>query len=103
MTYNPLPNCLTIKNSTIHGLGVFATSFISKGTDLGITHHIIDEDNLIIRRDFGGFINHNEEPNCELKRTFTKDGEIYTLYTIRHIQEGEEITLRYKYFNTDFD
>ena len=37
-TYKPLPNNLTIKNSKIEGLGLFASDFISSGYDLGETH-----------------------------------------------------------------
>lgn len=36
--YKPLPSFLTIKNSPIHGLGLFATGNIPKGTLLGISH-----------------------------------------------------------------
>ena len=38
----PLPKFLTIKESKIEGLGVFATRNLSKGFDLGISH-IFDE------------------------------------------------------------
>ena len=35
--YRPLPNCVTIKNSLIEGLGLFAKEFIPSNTDLGMT------------------------------------------------------------------
>ena len=41
-TWRPLPDFLTIKESKIEGLGVFATRDIPKGFDLGISH-IFDE------------------------------------------------------------
>ncbi len=36
--YKPLPKQLTIKNSPIEGLGIFATEDIKKNTFMGITH-----------------------------------------------------------------
>mgnify|MGYP003652528202 FL=1 len=38
MTYQPLPDSLTIKPSKINGLGLFAIKTIPKNTDLGMTH-----------------------------------------------------------------
>ena len=34
MLYRPLPDCLTIKESSIEGLGMFATKDIKKDTTL---------------------------------------------------------------------
>jgi SET domain-containing protein len=39
----------------------------------------------------GGFINHSEEPNCEL----IKIGKYYYLITSKDIMPDEEITLEY--------
>jgi hypothetical protein len=36
--YRPLPDEITIGESDIEGLGVFATEDIAKGADLGMTH-----------------------------------------------------------------
>ena len=41
MTYRPLPKEVTIKQSGIEGLGLFAVEDIKSDTDLGLTH-IID-------------------------------------------------------------
>jgi len=62
--YKPLPKELTIKNSPIEGLGIFATEDIKKNTFLGITH-IRDEqfENKYIRTPLGGFYNHSNDPN----------------------------------------
>ena len=61
--YKPLPKQLTIKNSSIEGLGIFATEDIKKNTFLGITH-IRDEqfENKYIRTPLGGFYNHSNDP-----------------------------------------
>ena len=61
--YRPLPNGLTIKNSSIEGLGLFATTNIKKNTFIGVTH-IRDEqfENKYIRTPLGGFYNHSNDP-----------------------------------------
>ena len=61
--YRPLPKQLTIKNSPIEGLGLFATHNIKANTFIGVTH-IRDEqfENKYIRTHLGGFYNHSNEP-----------------------------------------
>ena len=61
--YRPLPDGLTIKNSPIEGLALFATIDIRKNTFIGVTH-IRDEqfENKYIRTPLGGFYNHSNEP-----------------------------------------
>ena len=62
--YRPLPDGLTIKNSSIEGLGLFATKEIKRNTFIGVTH-VRDEqfENKYIRTPVGGFYNHSNEPN----------------------------------------
>ena len=88
-TYRPLPDCLTIKESNIEGLGVFAKEFISRGTVLGVSHYFIGEE--IKRTPLGGFYNHSEEPTCY---SVISTDEV-TLVTLRDVEEGEEITTHY--------
>ena len=61
--YRPLPDGLTIKNSPIEGLGLFATKAIKANSFIGVTH-IRDEqfENKYIRTPLGGFYNHSNEP-----------------------------------------
>lgn len=61
--YRPLPKQLTIKNSPIEGLGLFATENIKANTFIGVTH-IRDEqfENKYIRTPLGGFYNHSNDP-----------------------------------------
>ncbi len=61
--YRPLPDGLTIKNSPIEGLGLFATKDIKKNSFIGVTH-VRDEqfENKYIRTPIGGFYNHSNEP-----------------------------------------
>ena len=54
--YQPLPNCLTIKESEIHGNGFFALSDIPVGTGLGESHYRCSESSEIKRTPLGGFI-----------------------------------------------
>lgn len=93
--YRPLPNCVTIKNSLIEGLGLFAKEFIPSNTDLGMTH-IYDErftDNYI-RLPLGGFFNHSTSPNCKIVEII-EDIRHLKLVSIKDIKEGEEITAYY--------
>ena len=62
--YRPLPDQLTIKNSPIEGLGLFATKDIKKHSFIGVTH-VRDEqfENKYIRTPIGGFYNHSNKPN----------------------------------------
>ncbi len=61
--YRPLPKELTIKNSAIEGLGLFAKANIEANTFIGVTH-IRDEqfENKYIRTPLGGFYNHSNNP-----------------------------------------
>ena len=101
--YKPLPESLTIKTSKVNGLGLFTKESIDHGTNLGTTH--IKIGNTIIRTPLGGFINHASEPNCvkaELHPNGYKDETFkkkWNLITIRDIDAGEELTLRYTFYN----
>ena len=103
--YKPLPNSLTIKTSKVNGLGLFAKEAIPKATNLGMTHIKIGE--KIIRTPLGGFINHDGEPNCikvELCMTNMDDVQKpfgykkWNLITIKDLEEGEELTLKYTFY-----
>ena len=89
MNYRPLPESLTIKPSSIDGLGLFATQTIPKNTDLGMIHFTYGE--IIIRTPLGGFINHSGKPNC--KKLDLEDE--WHLKTIKEIKKNEELTLKY--------
>ena len=99
--YKPLPESVTIKQSGINGLGLFADQEIKQGTNLGITHIKVDE--KIIRTPLGGFINHSNEPNC-MKVELHANGiepfrKKWNLVTTQDIKKGEELTLRYTFYN----
>ena len=92
--YRPLPDYLTIKKSKIEGLGLFATQKIDKATVMGITHVTTIEKEFShykIRTPLGGFINHSDDPNCQLMDI----GNNTFIETTREIYKGDEITLKY--------
>ena len=101
--YKPLPESVTIKQSKINGLGLFADQAIKQATNLGITHIKIED--TIIRTPLGGFINHANEPNCAKVELMANgnQGETFkkkwNLVTLRDIKKGEELTLRYTFYN----
>ena len=99
--YKPLPESVTIKQSGIHNLGLFADQDIKQGTNLGITH--IKVDDKIIRTPLGGFINHAYEPICTTGELHANGNEPYrkkwSLVTLQDIKKGEELTLRYTFYN----
>ena len=101
--YKPLPNNLTIKQSDIHGLGLFAKEYIEIDTDLGPTH-IINKDfeDGVIRLPLGGFFNHSENPNCKIINAYYNNDLMYEslrLVTIKPINPGEELTAKYTLYN----
>ena len=97
--YKPLPDGLYVSNSDIAGQGLFTNRKLEVGTELGLSHKMID-DNLI-RTPLGGFINHSEEPNVQKYQI----GNDYFIKVIKDINVGEVITLKYNWYNpvTDND
>ena len=104
--YKPLPEPLTIAISGIDGLGLFTEEDIENATNLGMSHFKLGDQ--IIRTPLGGFINHSNEPNCvkaELRMTNHDDPNMkfdykkWNLITMRDIKKGEELTVRYTFYN----
>ena len=102
--YKPLPESLTIQQSGINGLGLFAKEGIAQGTNLGMTH--IKLNGNMVRTPLGGFINHSNTPNVvkvELLMTYENGIKFnykkWNLVTLRDIKAGEEITVRYTFYH----
>jgi len=101
--YKPLPECVTIKNSEIEGLGLFSVVAIKGGTRIGMTHFKTEDEEFKdeggwARLPLGGFFNHSESPNCKV--TVEKDKYIF-LDTIQDIESGQELTAKYIWYNPE--
>ena len=92
-TYRPLPDYLTIRESDIAGLGLFATKLIPNGSYIGIIH-ILSNDfpDGIIRTPLGGFGNHSDTPNT-IKVNF--DPVKTWICACKDILPDEEVTWKY--------
>ena len=102
--YRPLPDSLTIQQSGINGLGLFAKEGIAQGTNLGMTH--IKLNGNMVRTPLGGFINHSDDANVvKVELLMTNEGKIkfnykkWNLMTLRDIKKGEELTVKYTCYN----
>ena len=95
--YKPLPDYITIKESPINGLGLFATERITKGTLIGIIHHPDSHaENSLIRTPLGGFGNHSDTPNCF---KLLMEGKTWWIGADKDIEVGEELTWKYTLYN----
>jgi len=93
--YKPLPHFLSIEKSGIHGVGVFTKENLLKDICLGVSH--IRNDSYpdgMIRTPLGGFLNHADHSNCELKQF----GDLLLLFTSTSIPENTELTVKYGYY-----
>ena len=112
--YQPLLSYLTIKPSHIHELGLFALENIALGTNMGMSH--LELGQLIIRTPLGGFVNHANDANCVKekllltraqwnhrsdlpKADYNVDFKKWNLVATKDIKEGEELTVRYTFYN----
>lgn len=96
--YRPLPDCLTVKKSPLHGLGIFAAKDIPAGRNLGLTH--VNNENFedgLIRTPLGGFMNYSSKPNA----IFIEDGDTWYLETLVAVKKGQELTADYTSYNED--
>jgi|TARA_B000000557_G_C20702793_1_gene412328 hypothetical protein len=101
--YRPLPDGLTIKESDVQGLGLFATKDFEADVVLGIVH-ILDKNfpHGAIRTALGAFYNHSDDPNCKNITGFWHQKPVRYLITTRKIKAGEELTATYSLYN-DFN
>lgn len=97
--YIPLPSSLHIKDSPIHGQGLFAKQDIPSDKELGESHVFLMQEwdgeafqrKEWMRTALGAFINHSDTPNCmvELRHATA------FLITTESISLGDEITVTY--------
>ena len=101
--YKPLPDGITIKESKVQGLGLFATKDFDPDTILGIVH--IKNKNFphgYIRTALGAFYNHSDNPNCKNVKGFWHQLPVCYLMTIKRIIAGDELTAEYTLYD-DFN
>ena len=101
MNYKPLPDCVTIKESSIDGLGLFATERIPAKKFLGIGWIKAElAHNGVHRTPLGGFINHSDTPNCvKILKDDPTSEHIFLLVGDKDIEAGEELTVKYTLYN----
>jgi len=95
--YKPLLEGLRIQLSDIEGYGLFTLLFLKQDTNLGISHSKIKDE--LIRTPLGGFVNHSDDPNCEKIKLHDKDYIKYNLVTIKDIEGGDELTVKYTFYD----
>ena len=100
MHYRPLPELVTIKQSDIEWLWLFATQDIDTWTYLWVTHLLLE--GITIRTPLWWFINHSDDPNSKLNRDSLSVWDVAKIETIKDIKEWEEITLSYWFITTDW-
>jgi len=113
-----MKSMITVKESPVHGKGVFASSNILKGEVIVKSHMVLihvnenlpeelatlqfpwqEEYDAICLSDAGSFFNHNGIPNAEvIKKDF--ENQIQTFAAKANINKGEEITI---YYNDSFE
>ena len=94
--YKPLPESLTIKQSGINGLGLFADQKVMQGTNFGVSHYKLNGD--IIRTPLVGFINHSNTPNVVKIELKDNNYKKWNLVTLMDIEKGEEVPIRYTFY-----
>ena len=101
--YKPLPYFLTIKESSIHGLGLFSKSFIPRNFILGISH--IQNHNFpqgYIPTPLGAFYNHDAiNYNCKTIEGELQDLSILYLLTIKDIKKETELLACYSLYDLE--
>lgn len=91
--YRPLPESVTIRNSSIHGLGLFAETYIEAGTEIGVSHFEVN--GQLYRTPLGAFYNHSDDANCIKTK---QAGSVYILTAIKEIKPAQEITVDYTFY-----
>jgi SET domain-containing protein len=91
--YKPLPVGVTIRPSSIEGLGLFATEKFTAGTLIGRIHIPNEnEPNGYYRTALGGFGNHSNNPNCY---KLLMEDDSYWIGANQDIEPDDELTWYY--------
>lgn len=84
---------IIIKESTLHGRGLFATRDLPKGYDVGTLSLIFD--NWFLDTSYGRYINHSPDPNVELYHVPAGDHIKVGGRLNRAVRAGTELTADY--------
>ena len=98
MEYRPLPDYLTIRESSIEGLGIFATKPIEQGTHIGMTH-LSPYSGDLVRTPLGGFGNHSDTPSCFKIHKMKDSISTWWIVAGKDIDIDEEITWKYTLYS----
>ena len=90
------PDGVTIKESSVQGLGLFATKDFDADVVLGIVH-VLNKNfpHGSIRTALGAFYNHSDNPNCRNVAGFWHQLPVKYLITTKPIKAGDELTAAY--------
>lgn len=90
------------KESLIHGIGTFALVDIPRKTKICVGHHCPIHKTYYRTKEIG-FFNYSEEPNAITPYRFVRYknglGTITEVKAIKNIKKGEEITLKYSWYD----
>jgi len=84
-------NCFELRDSNVHGSGIFASKKIEKNTVLFPTHKRLRGAVRWINLSPNCMYNHSSKPNCE---SVTDEG-YKRLVTLRDVEEDEELLVDY--------
>jgi len=116
MSYRPLPENVKLGASDIDDMGLFANKNIERGHNFGMSH--LEVGTQLIRTPLGGFLNHSEHPNCTKVRLlltrqqwnqrpnlsnehYNIDFRKWDVITLKDIKEGEELTVKYTFYEVE--
>jgi SET domain-containing protein len=92
--YQPLPSCVTIKKSDIHGLGLWCVEKIIAGQEIGLSHFYWGE--TLMRTPLGAFYNH-DPVNANIEK-IAQDSRFMMVAT-KDIWPGQEILCNYTLYD----
>jgi SET domain-containing protein len=91
-----LTNILYTSKSKIEGLGLFSNKNLETGDCIGLLAKVYSDNNFD-DLPYGRYINHNDNPNIDLKLNVDKKNKIIYVLGIanKYIKKGNELTADY--------